>query len=155
MAQHRELNKLIEENKSLKAQLKYHKHMFDYAWQLLLSYSPKCLTTYFILPLTPAHMFDYARQLLPSVQPINDARKTSLLKSMYAVSYLNHTFESLESIPQKIYINQYDQYDWHGYKRPNREFPMRELLPYCDTDYKLNNNSDDELDDSELDVIVD
>lgn len=134
MAQHRELNKLIEENKSLKAQLNYNKCMFDYAWQLLLSYSPKCLTTYFILPVTPAHM-------RPSVQPINDIRKTSLLKSMYAVSVC--TSKLLGSTPQKIYIDR-DDY------RPNREFPMRQL-PYCDTDYKLNNN---ELD-YELDVIVD
>ena len=86
-------------------------------------------------------------------QPINDVRKTSLLKSMYAVSYLNHTFNHtfklLESTPQKIYISRDDH-------RPNREFPMRQL-PYCDTDYKLNNSSgsDVELDDSELDVIVD
>jgi hypothetical protein len=155
MAQHR--NELAEENESLKQQicelksrLSYNKHMFDYAWQLLLSYSqwykiPQCLTGYFTSGykisgypgwLPGAHM------RLPVVN-LNSARKTSLLTSMYATAYLNHTYDS-----------QWNPYDWHGYRRPNREFPLRELEPYHSSVSEINDDVDSEIDDDD-NIILD
>ena len=137
MAQHT----LIEENESLKLQicelklqLSYNKHMFDYAWQLLLSYSqwykiPQCL--YELIRNDTQTYSSWAQPACrgcPVLDNLNTQRKSSLLTS-YATAYLNHTLcGSLTKMPP--YVGQNNQYNWHGYSRPNREFPMRELLPY-------------------------